>query len=332
MSTTSRLVPASSRTLLLTLDAFGTLFHPRLPVPEQYAATAHQFGLSPTAITPNKLKTAFKDTFREQSHRYPNYGRADVLRGQYGGPRQWWEEVIRGSFTRVLAADNPTPLGEPQQYEGQIHNNIDLPAGMMEALLDRFANLDGYALYDDVVPFFQRMRKLKAAGKWSYDRIIVGVISNSDDRVPAVLRSLGLEVGDVRADQDRSSMELPGFEHRAGTDKAHEKSFVELSDQNLNIDIDMVITSYEAGEEKPHRLMFDVAKRQALLVSRPWITRSTKFSAIHVGDDLQKDCRAARAAGWQTYFMPRDHFVYYEDDVKEIGGLLNLMDKLELAP
>jgi FMN phosphatase YigB (HAD superfamily) len=328
----TRLVRVSSRTLLLTLDAFGTLFHPRLPVPEQYAATAHQFGLSRTAITPDRLKAAFKDTFREQTRRYPNYGRADVLRGQYGGPRKWWEEVIRGSFTRALTANNQTPPGQPQNSEGQIHNNIDLPVGMVEALLDRFAGSEGYALYDDVVPFFRRVRELKTAGKWTFDHIIVGVVSNTDDRVPAVLKSLGLKVGDVRADQDRSSMELPGFEHRQDTDKAAEKTLAELAEQNLNVDIDMVITSYEAGEEKPHRLMFDVAKRQALQVSRPWRDRGTRFSAVHVGDDLEKDYYAAIAAGWQAYLMPRDQIMYYEDDVKEMTTLLTLADKLELAP
>ncbi|KAJ5628584.1 hypothetical protein N7490_010812 [Penicillium lividum] len=34
------------RTLLLTFDAFDTLFHPRKPVPGQYASTAHEYGLS----------------------------------------------------------------------------------------------------------------------------------------------------------------------------------------------------------------------------------------------------------------------------------------------
>jgi FMN phosphatase YigB (HAD superfamily) len=326
----THLVQPSKRTLLLTLDAFGTLFHPRLPVPEQYAATAHQFGLSRTAITPDKLKAAFKDTFREQTRRYPNYGRAEVLRGQYGGPRQWWEEVIKGSFRRALAADNQTLPEQTESSDGHIHNKIELPAGMVEALLDRFAGSEGYALYDDVLPFFHRMRKLKTAGKWSFDRIIVGVISNTDDRVPAVLKSLGLEVGDVRADQDRSSMELPGFEHSHNANKTACKTMVELSEQNLNIDIDMVITSYEAGEEKPHRLIFDVAKRQALQLSCPWRTAETRFNALHVGDDPEKDYHAATAAGWQAYLIPRG--LTLADDVKELSSLLSLADKLELTP
>ena len=322
-SSAGRLIPASSRTLLLTFDAFGTLFHPRLPVSEQYAATAHQFGLSPSTVTPDKLETAFRDTFRAQAHQYPNYGRADALRGQYGGPRQWWEEVIRGSFKRVLSAENgKTRPGDPEEH-------ISDP--MVEALLDRFAGSEGYALYDDVLPFFRRMRKLKSAQKWSFDRIIVGVISNSDDRVPAVLKSLGLTVGDMRADQDRSSMDLPGFEERTMNNDA-EKHITDHEDRNLDLDIDMVITSYEAGQPKPNRLIFDVARRQALKVARPWLTSRTKISSVHVGDDLKEDAQAARDAGWESYLLVRNHVSANGFDSKELPDLLKFADKLELFP
>jgi FMN phosphatase YigB (HAD superfamily) len=323
-SPAARLIPASSRTLLLTFDAFGTLFHPRLPVPEQYAATAHQFGLSRTAVTPDKLATAFKDTFRAQMRQYPNYGRADVLRGQYGGPRQWWEEVIRGSFGRVLSTEN----GETRPETPKVH----IPDGMVEALLDRFAGAEGYALYDDVLPFFRRMHKLKSANKWSFDRIIVGVVSNSDDRVPVVLKSLGLTVGDMRADQDQSSMDLPGFEVRGMKKDVAGEHGKDYADGNLDLDIDMVITSYEAGEEKPHRLIFDVARRQALKVARPWLTSRTKFKSVHVGDDFKKDYQGASDAGWESYLLPRDSHGAEGSEAKQFPDLLGLADKLDLFP
>ncbi|KOS45722.1 hypothetical protein ACN38_g3332 [Penicillium nordicum] len=321
----TRLVPASSRTLLLTFDAFGTLFHPRLPIPEQYAATAHQFGLSRTTVTPDKLETAFRDTYRAQMRQYPNYGRADVLQGQYGGPRQWWGEVIRGSFQRVLSTEN----GETRSETSKKH----VPDAMVEALLDRFAGAEGYALYDDVLPFFRRMRKLKSAHKWSFDRIVVGVISNSDDRVPAVLKSLGLTVGDMRADQDKSSIDLPGFEERNIKQDTASEDNKYHADRNLKLDIDMVITSYEAGQEKPHRLIFDVARRQALKLSRPWLTRKTKFSSVHVGDDYKKDCMAATDAGWESYLLIRDDPGTEDSGTKkELLDLLKLADKLERFP
>ncbi|KAJ6101774.1 hypothetical protein N7486_004201 [Penicillium sp. IBT 16267x] len=238
-STSTSTSTSTPRTLLLTLDAFDTLFHSREPVPNQYASTAHEFGLSRTAITPQKLKAAFKTTFREQIARYPNYGRADVLRGRYGGPKQWWEEVIRGSFARTLSG---TELRDCEDLARDARDNssttaTELPAGFVEALIDLFAGAEGYTLYEDVAPFFARMRELKAAPRHGrFDQVIVGVVSNSDDRVPAVLKALGLRVGDLRADQDLSSGELPGFEERKVRDVDSGQS------TRSDVDLDFVIT------------------------------------------------------------------------------------------
>ncbi|PYI08812.1 hypothetical protein BO78DRAFT_395396 [Aspergillus sclerotiicarbonarius CBS 121057] len=131
------------RTLLLTIDAFGTIFHPRHPIPDQYASAAQAFNLPRSTITPARLQSAFKSVYKAQSRLRPNYGRADVLRGQYGGPRQWWAEVIRGSFERVLAEASPTKRGE-----------VHIPDGLVQSLLDRFASREGYALYEDAGVFF----------------------------------------------------------------------------------------------------------------------------------------------------------------------------------
>ncbi|GAD98813.1 predicted protein [Paecilomyces variotii No. 5] len=286
-----------SRTLLLTLDAFSTLFYPRPAVPEQYAATARSFGLSPSIVTPSKIKTHFKETYKAQSKRWPNYGRQEVLRGRYGGPRQWWAEVIRGTFTRIIREDECGP--------GRIHNNkeVQLPDGLVETLLDRFASKEGYALYPDVEPFFERLRTLRSMGgsdSGLFSRIVVGVISNSDDRVPAVLKSLGLKVGNVRADQGRSSMELPGFEE--GVEASS-------SDSGRDNDIDMIITSYEAGKEKPHPLIFQVARRQALSFLGESIEAShmDDWTCVHIGDNHEQDYKGALNAGWKSLFLPRDN-------------------------
>ncbi|PYI12314.1 putative haloacid dehalogenase-like hydrolase [Aspergillus sclerotiicarbonarius CBS 121057] len=314
------------RTLLLTFDAFGTLFYPHPPVPEQYASTAHEFGLSRTAITPKKLEAAFKDIYRAQASRWPNYGRADVLRGKYGGPRQWWEEVIQESFARVLASEAGHLSTNQEKFE--------LPPGLVDALVDRFAGDGGYALFEDVAPFFARMRELRSAAtrQSRFDRVLLGVVSNSDDRVPAVLKALGLRVGDMRADQDLSSMELPGFEQRGG---------VAVNDgqcQSEDVDVDLVITSYEAGEGKPHRLIFDVAKRQARLLARDQahthgsipagVDETDDWVCVHVGDEYEKDYRAAINAGWKSYLIPRGNAQEYPAET--IDSLLDLIEELKM--
>ncbi|KAJ5414745.1 hypothetical protein N7509_001372 [Penicillium cosmopolitanum] len=300
------------RTLLLTFDAFGTLFYPNPTVPEQYATVAHEFGLPRDAVTPQKVKEAFKDVYPAHAKRWPNYGRADVLRGKYGGPKQWWGK----SYERVS-------------------RSLEFPSGMVDVLLDRFASDEGYALYEDVIPFFTRMRELRSFPTHRFDRIVLGIVSNSDDRVPAVLKALGLRVGDLRADQDLSSMELPGFEHRdgPGSGKSHP------SDQP-DVDLDLVITSYEAGEGKPNRLIFDVAKRQARLLpsnhmsSQPPAAKRNKddnWVCIHVGDEYEKDYRAAIDAGWESFLIPRSDS-NVPPSAKTINSLMDLIDELELHP
>jgi FMN phosphatase YigB (HAD superfamily) len=328
------------RTLLLTFDAFETLFYPSPPVPVQYAAIGHEFGLSRTTVTPDKLKAAFKDAYRVQAKRYPNYGRADVLKSQYRGPKQWWEDVIRGSFGQILATEKN---GDSSQTGAgaRHHGDIDLPSGMIETLLNRFAGDGGYTLYDDVAPFFARMRELRASsGTTSFDRIVLGVISNSDDRVPEVLKSLGLRVGDTRADEDRSSMELPGFEERDSSQKVQPKQLnATYKKAQPDADLDLVITSYEAGKEKPNKLIFDVAKRQARLLA--WsdahthgstpagLDEADDWTCIHIGDDYQKDYVGATAAGWQSYLLERNGEA--ERPAGTIRSLMELFTELKIG-
>lgn len=320
----ARSLSTHPRTLLLTFDAFGTLFYPRPPVPQQYAAVAHEFGLSRTIITPQAIQQAFQDAYRLHSRRWPNYGRTDVLSGKYGGPRQWWEEVIRECFVRVLASQGSHPTGQ-----GLPSHHFELPSGMVDTLLDRFASDKGYALFDDVIPFFQLMRELRGSSSRNFDRVLLGVISNSDDRVPAVLKALGVRVGDMRADQDLSSMELPGFEQRNVTNESRPFN-------QSDMDLDLVITSYEAGEGKPNRLIFDVARRQARLLPNkgglwhdftPTPDETDDWVCVHVGDEYEKDYCAAIAAGWKSYLIPRTDGEY---PAKTIRSLLDLIDELKI--
>jgi FMN phosphatase YigB (HAD superfamily) len=313
------------KNLLLTFDAFSTLFHPRCPVHDQYASIAYSFGLSSSVVTPVKLAIAFKKAFREQSKRFPNYGRQQTIMGRYGGPRQWWTDVVRGSFAELSASP------------GLVEAPADLPEGMVDEVLNRFASRKGYALYDDVIRFFDwlkvwRNNHPKAEGpKEAFDRIVVGVISNSDDRVPAVLKSLGLGVGNVRADQDASTVGCPGFEEWAKDATDMESSSLPNAPK-IN-DIDMVITSYEAGEEKPHRLIFDVAKRQACkFVPNGNLSSAMDGSwvCLHVGDDYEKDYKGAIAAGWSSQLLSRDSPQLGNDEQRGLAVIRTLSDLIPI--
>ncbi|KAL3468481.1 hypothetical protein BJX64DRAFT_6465 [Aspergillus heterothallicus] len=306
------------RPLLLTLDAFNTLFHPRYPIPAQYAASASTFNIP---ISPSTLQPAFKAALKAQSDTHPNYGRELAVRGEYGGPRQWWEDVIRGSFARALA----------ENAGSNSSNIIEPPDALVADLLDRFASARGYKLYEDVGPFFERLRAMQREGNWRR-KVVIGVVSNSDDRVCSVLESLGVSVGETRASEG-AGHKLPGFEkERERTGKPHpgSRDSVDPLQRQVYRDIDFVLTSYQIGAEKPAPLAWEAALRTAKGL-RDAVEGEECWECVHVGDDYGKDYRGAVDAGWKAYCLSRDAEAAAKspEGTRTITSLLDLITELE---
>ncbi|KAK0741370.1 hypothetical protein B0T18DRAFT_473058 [Schizothecium vesticola] len=201
------------RHLLLCFDAFGTLFAPKLPIAEQYALAARDSGLVDT-ITAAQVQQTFKAAFISQSKLHPNYGRASGM-----GAEKWWTNVIRETF-HPLTSTRP------------------LPPSLAPALLHRFSSAEGYALTDPALPALLRAARSALAASPAVDKVVVGVITNSDDRVPSILSSLGLRTGPLRAggamDDARGGGGLPW-------------------------DVDFHCMSYDVGHAKPDRRIFEAA-------------------------------------------------------------------------
>ncbi|KAL4980382.1 hypothetical protein BDW66DRAFT_147327 [Aspergillus desertorum] len=306
------------RPLLLTLDAFNTLFHPRLPIPTQYAHSASAFNIT---ISPSTLKSAFSASYKVFSASHPNYGRELALRGKYAGPRQWWEDVIRGCFERAFA-EGPSA----KSTEGS-----RIPDALVQDLLERFASARGYKLYDDVEPFLKEVRAQEMkTGQGKGRKAVIGVVSNSDDRISSVLESLGVSVRDARAGEEKttSGADLPGFEE----EREKEKTTNPPQNQKQR-DIDFILTSYQVGAEKPDPLVWDVATRMALQLtgeSDAGDDGAGGWERIHIGDDYGKDYRGAVDAGWQAYYLARDAEAAAQapEGTKVITSLLDLIPKL----
>ena len=149
-------------------------------------------------------------------------------------------------------------------------------------------------LYPDVLPFFKFLRQQKAASRgdsvWS--KAIVGVITNSDDRVPSILSNFGLQVGLCR---HGNASQAPF--------KAED-------------DINFVVLSHDVGSEKPNSRIFDAAKHL--------VPKQERF--VHIGDDLQKDYYAAQRAGWEGFLLDRGMVKY-----KNIGLIQCIANLRELT-
>jgi FMN phosphatase YigB (HAD superfamily) len=166
-----------------------------------------------------------------------------------------------------------------------------VPPALITELDQSFSSKEPYILYPDVQKFFLELQKYKDASKtrqlpWPFKRIVVGIISNSDDRVPGILQSFGLQVGSRRAGAS-SNIE---------------------THSSFGNDIDFVVLSYDVGYEKPHRRIFDAAT--SLLSGMPsddgGQLNPDDFEKLYVGDELKKDYQGANRVGWHSVLLDRN--------------------------
>jgi FMN phosphatase YigB (HAD superfamily) len=251
------------KNLLLCLDAFGTLFRPKIPIAVAYARAAarHEINVGDT----DEVATRFRAAFKQESQKNPNYGKATGL-----GAKRWWSNIIESTFSPFLA---------PQPF----------PHALTTELLHRFSSSKGYTLYSDVKPFFAMLRGARnhpTKSSWPWDKTIVGIISNSDSRIPGILSSFNLSIS-------LRSRPIPS------------SAIWEISNEH---DIHFVTLSYDVGFEKPAPEIFHAAEdilMDTLPNLYPHLTVED-FEKLYVGDDLEKDYYGAERAGWGRVLLRRD--------------------------
>ena len=134
-----------------------------------------------------------------------------------------------------------------------------------------------------VLTILQRLRNHYGA---TDGRVVVGVITNSDPRVPDILSSLGLRVSTLRFGGQPSKQEIP--------DQAY--------------DIEFAVMSYDVGHEKPDKRIFAAAEEMLNVISRAGgnATRDIELSLwqkVYVGDEYDKDVIGAVNAGWDAVLI-----------------------------
>ncbi|KAF2660557.1 hypothetical protein K491DRAFT_589214 [Lophiostoma macrostomum CBS 122681] len=272
------------KNLLIAFDAFGTLFHPRVNIAEQYRTVSREHGIVlPTELS--KISSTFGDAFKTESTEHPNYGKAFGIETE-----KWWGNVI----TKTL-----TPFLTPSQT---------IPPPLIAQIYHQFSSKHGYSFYSDVLPIFSLINSHSPSWKW--DKTIIGVITNSDNRVPSVLESLGLSVGPRRfgsVSQQRTT-------------------------EQKKPDIDFVVLSYDVESAKPDRKIFDAGVdmlRDVLDAEADDNDHNPKlsvkdFEKLYVGDEIDKDYLGAERAGWNALYLKRKEGKLLEphgDGIEEMDEL-----------
>lgn len=142
-------------------------------------------------------------------------------------------------------------------------------------LIHRFNSSEGFSMYPDVLPL---MRKLRA----DRDSIVVGVITNSDDRTPHILNSLDVRIDPRRFSQPSAAPNL----------------------DRSKFDVDFTVMSYDVGHEKPDKRMFQAA--ETLLCETLQDANLDDWHKVYVGDEHAKDVVGALAANWNAVLIDRE--------------------------
>lgn len=139
----------------------------------------------------------------------------------------------------------------------------------------------------------EAFKGLKGNSSRHYDQLVVGVITNSDDRIPSILSSLGLSVSPLRYGAEFETSNL----------------------KSNTFDVDFHCMSYDVGVEKPDKRIFSAAE---LMLSQIISARSGRsldearsetetWQKVYVGDDYSKDVVGSANAGWNPVLLdPKD--------------------------
>ncbi len=142
------------------LDAVGTIFGLKESVGQIYSNKALEFGVT---ANPEALDQAFRSSFAN-SHplAFPKASPGQIPELEF----TWWEEIVKTSFSQV---------GLRESFKDW--------DGFFQKLYHYFATAEPWVIYPDVQ---------LALKTWRSQKIELGIISNFDSRLDALLDHLGL--------------------------------------------------------------------------------------------------------------------------------------------
>ncbi len=141
-------------------DAVGTLFGVKGNVGKIYSNLAKKYGVEAEA---KELQTAFVKSFKASPPlAFPGLDAREIPNYEF----QWWEAIAKQTFAQVGVLENFSDFSQFFQY-----------------LYGYFATKEPWYIYRDVLPVIE---------SWHAQGIEMGIISNFDSRIHAVLMALKL--------------------------------------------------------------------------------------------------------------------------------------------
>lgn len=154
------------RPKLVSLDATGTLFRVRGSVGEAYARAAEAFGVH--GLRPASLTRGFFAAWRDHNVRHPNFGHGTELSSY-----NWWSSL----FGATLAHARPE-LSHSEEFAADVFPKL------FDQVWHDFTRAEAWEVFPETEPVIKTLRS---------NGIKVAVVSNFDERLPLLLKNLGLD-------------------------------------------------------------------------------------------------------------------------------------------
>jgi putative hydrolase of the HAD superfamily len=146
---------------VIYVDAVGTLFGVKGSVGEQYAKFAVGFGVY---LDPKLVNQAFYQSFQAAPRiAFPELSQSEIAIAEY----QWWHSLAVQTFAKTGDLDKFSDFDD-----------------FFKSLYAYFATAEPWFVYEDTLP---------ALEAWQEQGILLGVLSNFDSRIYAVMEALGLK-------------------------------------------------------------------------------------------------------------------------------------------
>lgn len=162
-----------------------------------------------------------------------------------------------------------------------------------------------------MLPLLKQLRTQQKASNGG--RVVIGVITNSDNRTADILTSLGVKVHPLHYGQQPDSISQAG-----------------------EYDIDFTVLSYDVGVEKPDPRIFKGAEEMLAdsLGAEKQLFKAEEWSKVYVGDEFDKDVVGANGAGWCAVLVDRESAgkrkeVEWLDEQQQPGSIFDVFERVK---
>jgi REG-2-like HAD superfamily hydrolase len=161
-----------SKLRLITFDVTNTLIHMKNTIGFEYLQIAEFYGIKNIKTDrnanqlENELSKAFKTVWKDMNNKYPNYGLSEGM-----ASHEWWSLLIKDTFR--LAQCNDNHINDRQLKVISSHLYKHYSCGKCWAIDPNSHQLLSYL-------------------KQKHSNLLIGVISNFDERLEKILYEVGL--------------------------------------------------------------------------------------------------------------------------------------------